>query len=296
MSASRIVNECIKTWDVNKEDKRIAFFCNTFDDWISQISEKSQISVIQLLQNFNYYSHSLINKQLKLAHLQLIDKLNSSFEYTIFTHMPRTDGLQNSSIFYLVEYNLMNSVDRNLNVMIDINCITLSEWQNIKNIVIIDDILGSGKTLIDFLLKYKEVFSGKKVFFITIHAQVEAKYKVIEFCKESNISIDILYYKEQQKAFDLDFSEEQKQIIINESNTLNIPKNSILGFKGSEALVAFYDNTPNNTLGIFCINTCLNKAIFPRTVHSRPSWKDMKKARNRRKEENYFRKSSSCED
>jgi hypothetical protein len=45
MSASRIVNECIKTWDVNKEDKRIAFFCNTFDDWISQISEKSQISV-----------------------------------------------------------------------------------------------------------------------------------------------------------------------------------------------------------------------------------------------------------
>ena len=65
----------------------------------------------------------------------------------------------------------------------------------------------------------------------------------------------------------------------------------MLGYKNTEALVAFYNNTPNNTLPIFWTDVEDNKALFPRNDDEKPSWKMMKRDKELRSESNYLRKS-----
>jgi hypothetical protein len=71
------------------------------------------------------------------------------------------------------------------------------------------------------------------------------------------------------------------------SKLLNIPEKEIFGFEMSESLMAFYNNTPNNTLGIFRYDTEKYKSIFPRKNDKRPLWQRMKEEKEIRKKQNY---------
>lgn len=86
---------------------------------------------------------------------------------------------------------------------------------------------------------------------------------------------------------------ENKEVFKKESRELGIKEHEILGFQETEALVAFYENTPNNTLGIFIKDTSKNKALFPRKIDHRPSFMDMKNRRERKKDNNYVCKSKA---
>ena len=77
------------------------------------------------------------------------------------------------------------------------------------------------------------------------------------------------------------------------SRKMCIPKERVFGQYRSEALVAFYNNTPNNTIGLFCYSTDSYDAPFPRSIEQSPSWKSrptpssMKKDKEIRKQNNY---------
>jgi hypothetical protein len=83
---------------------------------------------------------------------------------------------------------------------------------------------------------------------------------------------------------------ENKRNFSLECDSMGIPPNEILGFKESESLMAFHNNTPNNTLGIFRFDTKNFKSIFPRNNDLKPNWYKMKCERERRKKQNYISK------
>ena len=60
----------------------------------------------------------------------------------------------------------------------------------------------------------------------------------------------------------------------------------IWGKGNAEGLVSFYNNTPNDTLGIFWKETNENEPLFPRNNDIRPKWRKMKKNRKYRKFQN----------
>ena len=51
--------------------------------------------------------------------------------------------------------------------------------------------------------------------------------------------------------------------------------------------MAFYNNTPNDTLGLFWFMSKKNKPIFPRELEEKPGWKLSNEKKKRRSREQY---------
>ena len=81
-------------------------------------------------------------------------------------------------------------------------------------------------------------------------------------------------------------------MFVEECKNIGVNPQYSLGKDESEGLVAFYNNTPNNTIGVFWQDTGNNKAIFPRDYGALPVWemtpKEMKKRKKERKINNYM--------
>ena len=109
-----------------------------------------------------------------------------------------------------------------------------------------------------------------------------------EFKEKNSLKIKVNYSFIQNKAFnDPYFQNDQslKNTFIGISKDLKIHNDHILGFEESEGLFAFYNNTPNNTLGLFWYDTDLYKSPFPRNNDVKPAW--MSAGKNIRSTQNY---------
>ena len=115
---------------------------------------------------------------------------------------------------------------------------------------------------------------------------------------EEKYSVKILpiSLNKRNKAFDLDDikkHEGARERVKSFSRQMDIPRDRVFGMYKSEALVAFHNNTPNNTIGVFCYSTNRYDAPFPRTIERSPSWKkrptpdSMKRDKEIRKQNNY---------
>ena len=60
-----------------------------------------------------------------------------------------------------------------------------------------------------------------------------------------------------------------------------------MGFNKTQALIAFSENTPNNTFGIFWKYTERNNPLFPRKDSKQSSVEEMREDKKARKEANY---------
>lgn len=285
-----IVTDCIGRWGT--PDEKIERFCDKFNDWISQISEDNHETVVELLKKFNYYPHNVTNKLLEKLHKRLITEYTISDSNTIYTMFKAKDGKGNSSIDYWVEYKNINNINKHI-CYDNITKITKEQWECIENIVFIDDCSGTGKTFRKNLGPYIEIFRGKSIFFVAIHMMKDAIQKIEQFAEEQQFRIFIINEISQDKAFsEWIFSEkfsEVKEDFIKASILLDIPPTEILGFEETESLMAFYNNTPNNTLGLFRYDIIKYYSIFPRRNDKKPPWQEMKRQKDIRNKQNYNR-------
>lgn len=262
-------------------DQRLCVFFDNFDSWLEQIPTAHRPTVMTLIKNLDYYSHNTVNDWLKQLHLKLLEHGNISINNTIYGFIKSKYGITNSSNDYWMEYRIINDLNKNTCVE-NMDAIDDEEWESIHNIIFIDDFSGSGKSLVDELKKHPERYRGKTIFFITINIMFAAIERISDYSKRNGLEIIIISAFRQKKAFDRGlFGDETaaKDEIDSMSKRIGIPKNEIMGFKKSQALVAFYNNTPNNTLGFIRYNTDGYTAPFPRKDDEMPGWRKMQKDR-----------------
>lgn len=285
-----VVEECLKKWSAGTTpDERLTYFYDNFEMWISQIPPKYHPVVLTLVRNLEYYSHKTTNRWLDELHKQLIKQSNITDDNTIFAFIKSKYGKTNSSNDYWTEYKLINGLNKNICIE-NLDILEDEDFQCIENIVFIDDFSGSGKSFIDELKKSPERYKGKAVYFIVINVMYKALEEISAYAKENNLEIIVLSAVQQGKAFESSLFEDNadaKNMVVEMSESLQIPKNDRLGFKKCQALVAFYNNTPNNTLGFIRYDNDEYKSIFPRKDDYVPGWMRMKKERLRRKQTNY---------
>lgn len=284
-SNADFINKCITQWKGEFSiDERLKNFSEKFEEWILQIPEDSREIVKTLIFNMSYYSSETANKWLEKLHNELLEQDNVTDDNTIYAFIKSKDGLSNSSNDYWTHYKAINHINSNLCVE-DLSVISEEDWEFIDNIVFIDDFSGSGKSLIDELKKRSTIYSGKHVFFIALNVMQLAIDKINDFAKQFDIKIVFLVSDIQKKAFERNmFSDnpKAKNTIETISANFNIPKSHILGFKNSESLVAFYNNTPNNTLGFIRYDTDKYFSIFPRKNDPKPAWQLIDRTRKRK--------------
>ena len=282
-----LIEECLKRW--NPDEKVADKLRETYLNWCSQMSYEIIEIINELLRNFDYYSHIAVNGYLKNLHKRLMNDYALDLDYTAFVILPNQRGTINSSVSYILEYQNINGISKN-NIILDFRDI-IPDLENIKTIVCIDDFCGSGKTFLDFIIEYLEYLSEKNIYYVVIHTMQDAKKRIDSFSKEKGIDINIISINISNKAFSISGDlRNRKEVFIRESKTIGIKQKYVLGYNESEALVSFYNDTPNNTLGVFWMETPMHTPLLPRKNDKRPKWQTMNKNRKTRNESNYLKK------
>lgn len=277
----KISQECLSRW--GKEDKRIENFHEKIIKWLDPVDDEYEESVlIELLKNFNYYSRYRVSDILKDLHSRYM-KEEENDDYTIYTSIKSKNGHVNSSQELIIDYKYINDINSK-SAIDDLKSIINGKQNNgdkIKCVVFVDDIIGTGKTVINYLKGYIEFLKGKKVYLLVLEVSEYGCHKVKEFGELNEINIEIKYFNEHKKAFfeDYIFKKDdalKARTVLKKRETLlwNNKMDYVLGFEASELLVAFCSNTPNNTLSSFWYkNEKLNwNPLFPRKNDPNPKW------------------------
>ncbi|MHB0937652.1 MAG: phosphoribosyltransferase-like protein [Armatimonadota bacterium] len=278
-----IVNNCIERWG---QDSRTDNFFQKVTSWLEQIDDNriKEILLI-LLSNFNYYNKDV-------SHRYVIDSINSLIkddeirQYSIATAIKSDDGRVNSSFDYIF-------VIKNSTFMIDGSVIDdiisfkdKEEWEFINHIILVDDICGSGRTITKYLNRFVEGLPGKVVHYIVIEISEEAYSEILEYAKENDFIINITYRNCYKKAFYPGYIFKESDASIRYDILLPLEsslwkkskmKEYVMGFRNSQALVAFSANTPNNTISCFWRVAPNNGwiPIFPRKILEKSGWRQM---------------------
>ena len=91
-------------------DDRIDHFDKIFSTWAESLSDDVKPIVFELLSNFDYYTHSNVNRGLRELHQKLHDNYNVDDREAVHTIIPKNDGRFDSSLEYLTEYKQLNII------------------------------------------------------------------------------------------------------------------------------------------------------------------------------------------
>lgn len=273
-----------RLWDPKYSKHDEDEFKHRLTDLLNSANEKKLQDVfVFLFENFSFYSQENVNKHLKDLYL-LICNEKIDISKCLFTYIKRKDGKINSSIDYAMDFKHLNDIPKQ-QFTDDINAL-IGYWEHINNIILIDDCCGTGGTLKSFIEDLKLDFSNKTLYYLVIHQMVESdvffqslesmfsnfKIKCLAVNKTEKVfnSVEIASYKDKFKIF---------------SQEKGINEDLVFGYKESEAIFAFYNNTPNNTLGIFhAYSKGKNLPLFPRESNSqkKPFWVKAKEDKEKR--------------
>ena len=283
MAEKDIKNECLLKWQASEEE--IEWFKTHFEDLCEFATEEEREVCFKLLKNFDFYSKRHVNINFSHLQEQLVEDYHIDPEYTIYTVLKDKYGRANSSLEYFLEYIYLNKINDKCKIE-DLESVNEEAFKYIQNIVVIDDCIGTGSTLMKYLDKYKEMFQGKKIYVVLIHAIEDFIEKVKEYAKENKLMLEIVCENVKKKAFHEETDEiieKFKQI----SRQRGIPSDFTLGKGKVEGLMSFYNNTPNNTLGIFWYTTEQNTPLFHRKDDDKPGWLKMMEQKRERNVQNY---------
>lgn len=277
MSAQDIfLMKCVNEWIEEDIDERVEYALENIEDWTSGLDEEDDEIISELLNRFRYYSKAKVRTIIKELNQRMINKYGVSNADSLISVVRKSDGKINSSHEYWLKHREISQLSKDLyyDSLLDIPD---KYWGNIKKIVFVDDCSGTGSQFTDFLerveksfINSKKTLKGKTIILLAVHIIEDALAYIQDYAAKHGLNIQVEYYWCERKAFHNSPSNKIKRFI--EISNTRAVKN-VRGYKNAEALMAFYNNSPNDTLGLFWCNTDNNKAIFPREDAPKAGWK-----------------------
>ena len=282
--------DCIDKWAKKEFDNRLEEAIDRFEEWEGDFDKDEGNIVSNLLKRFSYYSKKEIQDILKDLSDNSIERFGISNQDSVISVVRKTDGKLNSSYEYWMLHRMESGLSKKI-YFDSIDGIDDTFWENIRNVVYVDDCSGTGVQFVEFLKRQKKSLLNKHVILIVIEIMKEAKDYIFDYATQNSIYLDIIFYAEKDKAFK-ESKNMERDIFVKLSEKHEINKSYIMGFKQAEALMAFYNNSPNDTLGIFWLLSKKNKPIFEREIEEEPGWKQIIKGKNRRRKQQYEAKAN----
>lgn len=282
-----IVRLCLAKWEIKNDDDRILKFKEELPFFIQEFDDSSMSMIESLLYRFDYFSHENVNKRLVELYAKISRGYNLDPKLTAYSTVKSVTGRINSSYDYISDFKNLNGISKNY-VFADIDIVVgRNEWLYFDTVVLIDDICGSGDTLKRFLKDRYDIFKDKRIIYVVVCAMGKAIDRIEQFASNDGFNVAVECSVKLDKALENSELKCRRDEFKRLSENLGIYGQDILGYRKAESLVAYYNNTPNNTLGIFRKVTSKNHAIFPRHDDAKINIDEMKKAREKRKRNNY---------
>jgi hypoxanthine phosphoribosyltransferase len=280
-SVRSVVEYCLSIWGVDSNTEN---FLDKSTSWLTPVDQEQTDIFLKLLKSFNYYTRERVMtafRELKVEFEQTVPY----HEYTLYLPMISPKGRFNHSYDMISCYQTANNLGKEYFGTEIQEVINNYPLDKIVNIVFLDDVIGTGKTIKNSLEHYRKYYSklldDKSIYVMTLEACESGIEFISNYSKEINNQIRILTCNRHQKAFSVGYIFEGEEATaarnIIEGYEVKITNNKedfILGFNRSEALMAFFYDTPNNTLCIFWHdNTKMNwTALFPRKRPKKAPW------------------------
>ena len=258
------------------------------ESWLSGFPEEEQKLMLDLLSNFHYYSEKRINEKVEELYKEFVESYTGNPADVIFTKIIKEQGASFSDIFssaFWFQNNLYDYMEPNILSL-------LEEGSVPGTLVIVDDYSGTGKTFIKtidkFIEKNRDIITTS-LYFLTLHITQRAIKQIEEYSKEIGVQIKIISLEISDEAFKSGYLFEEGQAFKHKKyysdicTRHSINKKFVFGFEDVASLVAFYYNTPNNTLGLFWHDLTDFIALFPRHKKEQTSLKQMQKDAQDRK-------------
>ncbi len=277
--------DCAENWAKEKFDERIGEAIDRFGEWSKDLSSEEEEILCEFIKRFRYYTAEKINNILLELNDNAIRDYSISDDNSVICPVRKHDGRRNSSHEYWNTHAKLCGLSNGIYID-DVTCISDNDWNSVENIIFVDDCSGTGTQFTDFLKRTQKSFSAgktskslkdKQIILIVVQVIEDALEKIQMYAKENEITIRVVYFYAEKKAF-YNRTNEDRKIIKQLSDKRNVGE--CFGKYNAEALMAFYNNTPNDTIGIFQYETEKNNALFPRTTTiSREKMRQNKKER-----------------
>lgn len=250
-------------------DRRTKEFSTNIEPFFRRLDEHQKKIYLELLENFEYINRDMSNSYLESIYSKILkDKIENYG--TILSVITSQQGKINSSDSLLDDFKAVNDIGNGTSFPIER---LLQETIDAQDyIVFFDDIIGTGQTVIDFLNVNINRIRKIKIYIICLVIMEEAYIKIDMHKIENNLDIVVEYKIKQKKAFTKGYifnhnnEEKENKISSLEVSIWENPHSKyILGRDQTQALVAFYRNTPNNTLSSIWYNRKNWPSIFKRS-------------------------------
>ena len=281
MDINEVFINCVDKWTEKGFDDRVNQAIDNFEDWIQAFDEDERNILCELLEKFSYYSQNNIIEIIKELSQESINRFGISNDNSVISVVRKADGKLNSSHEYWQLHRIVSGLSKKI-YYDSLDGIDNEDWENIQNIVFVDDCSGTGTQFVNFLKRQKKTLLKKHVILIAVELVENAKIYIDDYSKQTGIDINVISYSVKEKAFN-NTSAIKKNKFVSMSQKKKIDKNYVLGFQDAEALMAFYNNSPNDTLGLFWFPFGENTPIFPRELDEEPGWKRSHKEKEERR-------------
>lgn len=239
--------------------------------WLDQFDDNIERRLMfQILKNLKFYSELEVREKLRIIHEHLIKSIKTlkigkelSQREILLTSL---SNMGKSGSVYLRKYAQENKIIASNIIQFDKLKDAIQNNTRINTLLIIDDIIGTGKTQIDEIkIKLDEETikllrdNGIKLVFSSICATQYGIDKLTMNFKEYKLDFEVYCvdvidesqkcFSETSKFFEVtEDKESARKIALRVGN--KIDKKQPLGFEGSELAIVFFDNCPNNSLPI----------------------------------------------
>ena len=274
MTEEEVIYKKVGEWEEKGHRQQLKI---KVENWLSQFEDEEKEEMLTLLLNFDYFSKNQISKN--VVHLYNLFRQECKDTDIVFTKIDKEMSVGFSSVFYTCFWQSNNLCNYSADSIFKYN----KANQLPQTIVIVDDFFGSGNTIIKFLsdlLSQNKNLINYKLYFLVMQGTEIGKINIETFAKDNNLNLRIVARKISAKAFapdniysslDVDFYKNKYSKICDDRNiTLKF------GYEEVEALVSFYYNSPNNTLGAFWCDVNNFKSLFPRSKKERTSLAEMR--------------------
>ncbi|MFD1773881.1 phosphoribosyltransferase [Paenibacillus rhizophilus] len=261
-------------------DKRLQGLYERIPQWLSEIEEPHRPIFLLLLKYLNYFNREKVHNTFVSVY-ERFRLSETSWENTIYAPItPKRPIYNGTNEFFSIFREVCNPEVRPTRIAFQLrDFLKMFNTSEVSNIVLIDDIIGTGTTFRDFLNPLIEEFShqfkNKKIYVLCLVAHPKGINKMNSIGKQHGIEIHCINGYGLSKAFEqgMLFKTEKeriaaKQIVKFYEEKVAKRNDDIMGFQNSEGLVAFFHNTPNNTLSTFWEQEAKVTwhPIFPRTI------------------------------
>lgn len=284
--------ERAEEWTKEGMDDRVEDAIERFDKWSLDLKEEETILLEEFLKRFKYYSIQRTRSIIKELSESACNKYKISNQDSLISVVRKVDGKGNSSHKYWLMHQEVSGLSSDI-YYDSLGDIDEALWLNINKIVFVDDCSGTGTQFTKFLKRQEQIFidrkqskslRGKTIILLVVHIIEDALVYIDKYAKKNGLDIKVEYYSSEKKAF-CGKKEDVKKLFLMLSQGRSVKYS--LGFQEAEALMAFYNNSPNDTLGVFWCDSDKNTALFPREDPPKAGWKMIGNEKKERSKQQY---------